>query len=234
MTWSALYFASQIARWLDSAHLIGLNKKGLWETLTVMEPRKSSNDDQGLELNFSLKVESVFEHNEGYSTTVSHCEDVDDVHNILSLDHSSSVGNQVQHTINIRIDICLHPSYQIPSPFISIWDQSGTPVSISILSRLIDHDVDFMSSFVQEENPLSGRPCYTIHSCGIDSCMDLMGEQSMYHSDSSVEEVESRATSANLLQWFTIVGPMIGLPISPQFFIDARRHFDESPADMVP
>jgi len=126
-----------------------------------------------------------------------------------------------------RLDILMHPTYSVPCPYISLWESSGQPLSIEeieMLFGLADQSKSNGSELIAEENPLTNRPSFALHVCGIGERL-----QEMYKHEEDVDKDEERDTAGQIcettstsltwfLKWLVLVGPKIGFPVSPSLF----------------
>jgi hypothetical protein len=150
-------------------------------------------------------------------------------------------SEEPQESVILSIDICLHPTYCIPCPYLRAYDSSGSLYSVENIlklfstrrssnSSIVEHGDDFdlvtdndgsdlMTSpilFCTEEHPFNGRPYTTLELCGLRERLE------------SVELVENNRETTlpselYLLNWFSVVGPGIGLPTSPAFYVAAKE-----------
>jgi hypothetical protein len=154
---------------------------------------------------------------------------------------TSDDSEEPQEAVILSIDICLHPTYCIPCPYLRAYDSSGSLYSVENIlkpfltkrgdsSSTVESGDDFDSVpdndgsdnmqspvlFCTEENPSTGRPYTTLELCGLRERLE------------SVQLAENNRETTlpselYLLNWFSVVGPGIGLPTSPAFYVAAKE-----------
>ena len=108
----------------------------------------------------------------GLVITNSSCDDAYDesvYDKDLSLDECTiDCGNNLAPLIG-QMDICLHPIYQVPCPYIIITDIThGNLISMNDMNNFFDRNNNEKSyKFIQEEHPITGTPTFTLQLCGI-------------------------------------------------------------------
>lgn len=138
-----------------------------------------------------------------------------------SLDAATEGKEEVLEAV---FDIGIHPSYLTPIPYISVYDASGSLVSLDQLNLALEQlpageAIPFRfapTSFIDAEHPLTSRPCYTLHGCGIKERIDSM-----------TVTCSETAPGVSLLRWFSAVGPCFGMPLSPDFFTSALKRLSQ-------
>jgi len=87
----------------------------------------------------------------------------------LSLDECTVDRGNNSAPITGQMDICLHPVYQVPCPYIVITDVThGHLISMSDMNNFFDRTNSEKSyKFIQEEHPVTGTPTYTLQLCGV-------------------------------------------------------------------
>ena len=147
------------------------------------------------------------------------------------------------------MDILLHPTFRVPCPYLTLWDENGKMLPWSQVQEAMvtdyvgdsgndgsptvnaTKDPEFM--FVQEEHPFLGSPGLCLHVCGLSERMELLGVTSStsadrdkgYKDKDDQMRVKEEAAGMYLLRWFAVVGPTIGMPISPTFYRQAECLF---------
>ena len=133
--------------------------------------------------------------------------------------------------IIIKIDIIMHPSYFIPCPYIHISNQSGSVLPIEVYTHMIQsynsistNSINSYScssrsvneyAYILDEHPITGLPCYTIHICGLHTALNQLNALPPIHNTPLIESPSpQRSDLLVMLQWFSIVGPSIGLPLT--------------------
>ena len=133
--------------------------------------------------------------------------------------------------IIIKIDIIMHPSYFIPCPYIHITNQSGSVLPIEVYTHMIQsynnistNSINSYScssrsvneyAYILDEHPITGLPCYTIHICGLHTALNQLNTLPPIHSTPLIESPTSQQSDLLImLQWFSLVGPSIGLPMT--------------------
>lgn len=125
----------------------------------------------------------------------------------------SSYSNEV--LVNGEIHILLHPTYQVPCPYIRIHDYSGRDVHVSEWEDAV--------GAIEEEHPFLGVPYKTIHPCGLPERMEIMRSAARGGpGDHVVQSEESPVDPLYLLKWFALTGPLICMPVSPNFYVAAQ------------
>ena len=191
----------------------------------------------------------------------------EDVDEDLLLDNAIvTEGASGQHMQRYRafVDVLLHPMYEVPCPFIRMYDCRGQLLPAittqSLLARVFhsptiggtDANKDIKEEkhiqFTFEEHPYLTIPCLCLHVCGVRECMSMLdlsrpqerqfapstvsdmtgiidnnhsssgGSNNNSNGDNSNNTDDSASSDMYLLRWFSLVGPAIGLHISPQLF----------------
>ena len=169
-------------------------------------------------------------------------------------------SGQCSQRYHAFIDVLLHPMYEVPCPFIRMYDCRGqllpAVTTQSLVTRVfhrttmngIDTNEDGKEKndiqFTFEEHPYLTIPCLCLHVCGVRECMamldlstpsamsssvipNIMGMADNSDSSSSISSSSNNTDNETrsdiycdtyLLRWFSLVGPTIGLNISPQLF----------------
>ena len=109
------------------------------------------------------------------------------------------------------IDWIMHDVYQIPTPYISLSNSDGQSVPMKDTERLIrglcdDTETTSRIPWSVEEHPLTGSLCFSISTCEVPKKMNLM--------------MRDRQTTNKtyLLQLVSMIGPALGLRLSPRAF----------------
>ena len=148
--------------------------------------------------------------------------------NDMELDNCTIVQS---NKIIIKIDIIMHPSYFIPCPYIHISNQSGSVLPIEVYTHMIQsyksistNSINSYScssrsvneyAYILDEHPITGLPCYTIHICGLHTAINQLNALPPTHNTPQSESPSSqRSDLLIMLQWFSLVGPSIGLPMT--------------------
>jgi len=124
---------------------------------------------------------------------------------IDSINDYNTNSNKIK--IHGELDIILHPIYNIPSPYIRIWDTSGRLLNLNEIQSLLfsknknKHQIEILI----DEHPVIGTPCYTFHICGINECIQLM--------DTNNNKL------LKFVSWLSIIGRYIGLSINVNDYI---------------
>lgn len=145
--------------------------------------------------------------------------------NSLALDSSTDITEAANSTVTLECDIVIHPIFGVLAPYLRLWDGNGSYLSVSALEQWFEKcgknvasDSNFDSVFIAEEHPYYGYPCFTLHVCGI--------EKLMQHLASSTVSSCPGDDGCYLLRWLTMVGPTIGLVITPHFFAQVSPLFE--------
>ncbi len=87
----------------------------------------------------------------------------------LSLDECTVDHGNNLAPITGQMDICLHPIYQVPCPYVIITDMThGNLISTNDMNNFFDrNNNDKSCKFIQEEHPITGMPTFTLQLCGI-------------------------------------------------------------------
>lgn len=143
--------------------------------------------------------------------------------------HNEEINDpDVTGNISGYIDILLHPAYQVPCPYLRLWNRSGSyltieqaqpfldkhsccyqgdDIKLSNSSSLVSHAVFPFGRLIQDLHPYDGYACYTIHVCEISNYIDMCLQSK------GISTIPKE--NAYMLVWLSIVGPHIGLPIAP-------------------
>ena len=170
-------------------------------------------------------------------------------------------SGQCSRRYHAFIDVLLHPIYEIPCPFIRMYDCLGQLLPAVITQELVARvfyrptisDTDTSEDtkeknhvqFAFEEHPYLTMPCLCLHVCGVRECMTMlepsaqnaqhlappaklalsatldiigMGDNSSINNNNDNNTDDGASSDIYLLRWFSLVGPAIGLNISPLLF----------------
>ena len=267
-------FEAELKSWMTNNNLDefefisqdGTDLSAVWSSRQVPKDMRTFTDAQHyLEIQMDITDPSMVAVDATFPS-----EDVDED---LLLDSAVVMeGPSGQHMQRYRafIDVLLHPMYEVPCPFIRMYDCRGqllpTITTQSLVSRVFhsptiggtdakkDTKEENHIQFTFEEHPYLTIPCLCLHVCGVRECMamldlsrpqerkfapsavrDMTGITDNNHSSSSSSSSSSDSSSNTdgdnsnntddsassdmyLLRWFSLVGPAIGLHISPQLF----------------
>jgi len=75
-----------------------------------------------------------------------------------------------------ELDLCIHPTYRTPCPYLRIWNNRGEMVQASESSFrcCIMSGVDESVSYALCEHPILGYPCYELHICALSETMNAL------------------------------------------------------------
>lgn len=146
-----------------------------------------------------------------------------------------SMLDPYEYTVDIilhgQIDILLHPAFQVPCPYIRMWDSSGSYLTAEKIQLFLDnysmnrkvvnqedhsldiaysrdHRVHIFGRLYDTEHPNEGHMCSSIHVCDIDRYLQ------------SKQVLDSDISLGNfMLSWFSLMSSHIGLSISPAEFL---------------
>jgi hypothetical protein len=137
-------------------------------------------------------------------------------------------------TVRLVIDICIHPTYQIPAPYMRAAEMTtGSLLDIEKMLKpyvpppYLDPNMSPLESikgslFVTEEHPWTGKPYTTLHLCGVrENLEEFMSAPKSFLVEASFSLTEE-LSKLYLLNWFTLVGPSFGFPISASFYTLAK------------
>ena len=87
----------------------------------------------------------------------------------LSLDDCTVDNRILSSSLTGQMDICLHPIYQVPCPYVIITDTAhGNLVCMSDIKKFFGRDnEENIDKFIQEEHPITGATAYTLQLCGV-------------------------------------------------------------------
>jgi hypothetical protein len=176
-----------------------------------------------------LNVASELQRSEEYDNTSFHEEeDNQQSAHDLHMDEQASNSRDLydDSIISGSIDILLHPTYQVPSPFLRLWNRSGSYLTLDQAQAFLDqhvlrdqssietqenvastHAVFPLGRLIQDLHPYDGNACYTIHVCEVSNYIDVL-YQSKELNSVAIEKVY-------MLLWFSMIGPHLGLALSP-------------------
>ena len=108
----------------------------------------------------SLKLVNGWVDHDGYH---------DDDDKDLSLDDCTVDNRILSSSLTGQMDICLHPIYQVPCPYVIITDTAhGNLVCMSDIKKFFGRDnEENIDKFIQEEHPITGATAYTLQLCGV-------------------------------------------------------------------
>lgn len=148
--------------------------------------------------------------------------------------------------VNGVVDIIMHPVYNIPSPFMRFFDDSGAVFDhrqtesicsshrssrCSGPSELLggDHRYHEFGRVILDNHPFFGTPFYSLHVC---NASQLLSASASLNHDRDIDiDIENRAVVTTVaerpmshsdlmvaLNWLSLFGPHIGLPFSPSIY----------------
>jgi hypothetical protein len=146
-------------------------------------------------------------------------------------------------TYRAQIDVVLHPVYRVPCPYLRVFTAStGQPVPVDqALTLLTGPDgafsgaetsvgtaveaaaegspVDIVAAaggaeYGVEEHPFLHMPCLCVHVCGVGECLAALAAAAGGGRDEA-----DLGAGPYLARWLALVGPALGLRVSPQLFV---------------
>ena len=114
-----------------------------------------------------------------------------------------------------QLDIIVSDTYNIPCPYILIYDCRGLLLNLSDVQSLLtksiaehNHEVEILI----DEHPIHGIPCYTYHVCGLGEALASMN---------TFNQIQ------RFISWLSIIGRYIGLSISTDDFHKIQSIYQE-------
>jgi hypothetical protein len=142
--------------------------------------------------------------------------DVDDdiIENELALDVNSIVESRDTEMESVfgTIDWMLHPTYRVPTPYVTMANKSGQPISMKnteCLLRSLYETTTTKLPWIFEEHPYYCTPCFSLSICEIPERMRLCNE---------CNEHEQNKNMMYFLQVLAMIGPVVGLRVSSRAF----------------
>jgi hypothetical protein len=147
-------------------------------------------------------------------------------------------------TYRAQIDVVLHPMYRVPCPYLRVFTAStGQPVPVDqALTLLTGPDGAFSGAetsagtaveaaaegspvgtaaaaaggaeYGVEEHPFLHTPCLCVHVCGVGECLAALAAAAEGGRDEA-----ALGAGPYLARWLALVGPALGLRVSPQLFV---------------
>lgn len=117
-----------------------------------------------------------------------------------------------------QLDIIVSDIYNIPCPYILIYDCRGLLLNSSDIQSLLftkstaKHNHEY-SNLSHEEHPIHGIPCYTFHICGLGEVL--------------LASMNTSNQMQRFISWLSIIGRYIGLSISTQDFHKIQSLYQE-------
>jgi hypothetical protein len=144
------------------------------------------------------------------------------------------------------MDVFLHPFYNVPTPFIHrVWKESGELLDLETFQSVLDtdlrldsvdesqsgsgvessgdHRVYHFGRLMPDTHPISGSPCWSLHTCILSNIMDRIQGGDGLHIEANMDGTAATVPQQDplyLLNWLTLVGPHCGLRISPKDYQD--------------
>ena len=156
----------------------------------------------------------------------------------------------------VQIDVVLHSMYRVPCPYVRVFTATGQSVpaerSLVLLTQLAGAYGVLQSSadgvrvwggavagaagaagggteYGVEEHPLLQTPCLCVHVCGVGECMAALtvaGGGGGGAGDGDEEE-EGEGGGPYMARWLALVGPALGLRMTPHLFVAAVQEVEE-------
>lgn len=183
--------------------------KSIWEEFEFNI--KNNSNELYLQISITINNKIVVQSNTTYNETnsmIKNNEIINYSNSLLDYDEYTIIGNptylndQQYNILNGTIDIMVHPTYNIPCPYLRIWYQhtgklldhveinqlmkffnyrNSTDNNINNLSiynniyynNITDHRIYSFGQLENEMHPILDTPCYSIHVCML---QDLMKE----------------------------------------------------------
>jgi hypothetical protein len=130
--------------------------------------------------------------------------------------------------VNVETDVILHPIYGVPTCYVlRAWDASGGLLTLDKFQSAVRgaHCAQEPSNYTAadkrhyefgtltpEAHPISGAPCWSMHVCQLSEIMKMI---------SGAEE--DHYGGLYMLRWLALVGPHIGLQLSPAYYNAVER-----------
>lgn len=122
--------------------------------------------------------------------------------------------------LELTIDIVLHPTFSVPTPFFSLSYSSGSSLSLENVIKCVSEvrsssftssEMHFsnrspLGSFEPDIHPFLGRTTVSIHLCSLVNRLNDFVNDSM---------------EVYCLNWWSIMGPYLGFPLHPSQFVRA-------------
>lgn len=103
-----------------------------------------------------------------------------------------------------ELDVCEHPTYQTPCPYLRIWNSRGELIAPEPFRLEINKGFDENNSYALREHPITGSPCYELHICALSETMTTLLQPAF-----DAEKHLSAQRYLNIL--FSLIGPKIGI-----------------------
>lgn len=199
MAISPTKFATEVSTWMESFEAME-TCGGIWNYLSCAPTLLCPPNTGQQILRFNFKISVNVEH---ITTTVSECGELAD---------ESTLGPEFHaaNKVSIRIDILLHPAYQIPCPYINAWDSAGSILGISDLVNILTTSHSIPTEFIMDEHPEFGNPCFTLHPCGIVECMRML--------ETLPDKICEERKGQYIFRWLSLVGPAIAMSVAASNF----------------
>jgi len=116
-----------------------------------------------------------------------------------------------------QLDIIVSDVYNIPCPYLTIWDCRGLLLGSSDVQSLLfttkstdnrNHEVEILI----DEHPIHGMPCYSYHVCGLNEALASMNTFNQMQ---------------RFISWLSIIGRYIGIHISSKDFHKIQSIYQE-------
>jgi hypothetical protein len=131
--------------------------------------------------------------------------------------------------VNVEADVILHPIYGVPTCCVlRAWDASGGLLTLDEFQSAVraancaqepynntagDKRHYEFGTLTPEAHPISGAPCWSMHVCQLSEIMKMISGAD-----------EELCGDLYMLRWLALVGPHIGLQLSPAYYIAVERH----------
>ncbi|XP_023232880.1 ubiquitin-like-conjugating enzyme ATG10 isoform X2 [Centruroides sculpturatus] len=151
---------------------------------------------------------------DGYSYLVKTIRKMEnlDKGNLNSDDNQTDFSEVNDSIVTYEYHIVYSLSYAVPVMYFTAWKEDGSTLLLEeIWSRVPKYYQDQLKNqrwtmLSQQEHPILGRPFFTIHPCHTSELMK------------NVLSVAEKQESFNyLVSWLSIVGPIVGLEVSPYY-----------------
>jgi hypothetical protein len=145
-------------------------------------------------------------------------------------DETTLETTEGEDLLAVEHHIVFSTTFNVPVLYFSACKQDGQPLPYKEILDLITCEVgseDQWTFLTQEEHPVLGTPFYMLHPCQTAERMTLLLGGPQDNQLSSGKDVNngnggnSSRGAHYLLSWFSLIGPILRLPVPPEHFAAA-------------